>query len=144
MRARKEMAELGDFFALREQARIDKEIQEDRRAAELAERRRQQREAELAAQERQQFTAKWLAYAVNQKPWDGPQDYALLIGPEGLATLAKTQPDRDDGTVRLRVDAAIAKALAPWREAEEKREATRRAVDRALSGLPLQMKWDKT
>src|SRR5262249_38723109 len=32
----------------------------------------------------------------------------------------------------------------PWRGAEQKRQANRRAVDGALSDLPLQMRWDTT
>jgi excisionase family DNA binding protein len=142
MRVHKEAMEIRDFFTARQKAQQDEELEEERREAELEEKRTQERRAEIAAEQRQRFCRRWFTYAIEQKPFDGPDDYALLIKPEVLATLAEIQPDESDSIVRSLVDAAIARRLKPWYAAEGRRRAQRDAINRALSSLPFQMKWD--
>jgi hypothetical protein len=142
MRVRREGLELQDWFESREQAKIQRELDEDRRREEYAERQIQQRRAELAAEERRRVERKWLAYAIEQKRFDSPEDYVLLIKPEVSAALAEIAPDESDYIVQRSVDAAIARALAPWRSAREKRQAKRGGIESALATLPLEMRWN--
>ena len=138
LRVRREAVELTDWFANREQARIDKMLEEDRRQAEADEKQIRQRRAQAAADSRREFEKQWLAYAVQQKPLFGPKDYPLIILEEVTETLAHLNTDEDRFTVRQLVDAAIARALEPWREEEQRRES----IDRAVDSLPALMKWD--
>ena len=143
MRVRKEAFELGDWFELREQAKIQRELEEDRRREEYEDRQIQQRRAELAAEEQERFTAKWISHALTTyKPADAPADFALLIQDDLLSTLAKLRPTTSDSVVEAFVKASIASSLRPSRAAEERSQAKRVAVTRALSDLPLQMGWD--
>jgi excisionase family DNA binding protein len=143
MKIRKEAVELQDFFDAREQAQLDKRLEEERRQAELDQKQIQQRHAELAAEGRRRFERKWLEYAIERKRWDSPADYVLLIKPELLATLANIEPDESDYIVQRSVDAAIARALQPWNTAEERRQAKAQAIERALDDLPFYMRFDR-
>jgi hypothetical protein len=73
MRVRKEGLELQDWFESRDRAKIQRELEEDRRREESEVRQIQERRAELAAKEQRQFERKWFAYAVDQKPFDSPR-----------------------------------------------------------------------
>ena len=142
MRVHKEALELADYFEDRESRRLAREIEEDRREFDATEKRRQQREAQSAAQERRAFEAEWLAYAINERPWDAPPDYAVIVQGEVLSALAAVSLAQDHWTVRSMVDAAIARALQPWRDGQARLEAKHRAVESTLSDLPFWMKHD--
>jgi hypothetical protein len=131
-----------DFFANRDRDQLQRQLAEERRQAELEERRTQQRQAELAAEDRRRFERRWLLYALASRPPDDCPDYALLVKTEVLSALADIETDEDDSTVQQLVDGAIARALAPSREAEERRRARHRAVEHALDTLPVYARWD--
>lgn len=143
MRVRKEGLELQDWFESRDQARIDRELEQDRRESELAERRRQERIAESAAEERRRFEARWWAYALRDaRPWDAPDDYAAVVRSEIMSALADMPTDMDDDTMRGIVKGAIAAAMRPCREEKARNDARRQAVQGALRSLPLLMQYE--
>jgi excisionase family DNA binding protein len=141
LRVRREAAELTDWFADRTQARRDKEIEEERRQAEAYEQQVRRRQAQAAAEERRQFEKKWLSHALGRKPWDAwnLDEYEAVVQPEVTAMLAELQTDEDPCTVERLVDAAVARALKPWRREQQRHKA----VERALDSLPWSMrsKW---
>jgi hypothetical protein len=144
MRVRKDAFELGDWFEFREQAKIQRELEEDRRREEYEERQIQQRRAELATEEQERFTAKWISHALTTyKPADAPADFAILIQDDLLSTLARLRPTTSDSVVEAFVKASIASSLRPSRAAEERSQAKRVAVKRALYDLPVRMEWDE-
>jgi hypothetical protein len=142
MKIRKEGTELQDWFEARNQARWDKQLEEERRQAGAYEHQIRQRQAQAAAQERRQFEKKWLTYAVEHKPWNSPADYALIVKPEVTDALAGIETDEDYYTIQRVVDAAISRALEPYRKAEQRREA----VEDAIDSLPWSMRcqWNDT
>jgi excisionase family DNA binding protein len=129
LRVRREAVELTDWFANREQARIDKMLEEDRRQAEADEKQIRQRRAQAEADSRRAFEKRWLSYAVDQRPMFGPQDYPLIIHEEVTETLAQLNTDEDSFTVKQLVDSAIGRAMAPSN-----------AIDRAVDSLPVSMR----
>jgi hypothetical protein len=143
MKVRKEGLELQDWFEMRSQTRIQRELEEDRRREDYEAKQIQQRQAELAAAERRRFESRWIGYALSTgKPCDSPGDYALLVRLEIMTTLSNMEPDEDENIVRELVDSAIVQALGPWRTAEEKQRTRRRGIESALSTLPFEMRWD--
>ena len=142
MKVRKEGLELQDWFDARDQAKLQRELEEDRRREASDHRQLEQHRAGLAAEERRRFHATWMAYALGLgKPWDSPGDYAALVKSEINAALSEVEPDEDDSIVRELVDAAIVCALSPWRVAEAKRLARQTGIESAISTLPLEMRW---
>jgi excisionase family DNA binding protein len=130
-RIRREGVELDDWFEARDEARRDKQLEEERREQEYYERQTRLRQTQAAADERRQFERKWLSYAMERQVWeDGPSDYAVVIRPEVMATLAEVRPDEEHDTVEQLVKAAIARALQPWRSAQERLKAIQRAVNK--------------
>jgi hypothetical protein len=142
LRVRKESVELQDFFTDRAQRQLQREIDDERREQERESEDLLRRRAELAHEQHQRFLERWFGYAVEQKPRNGPDDFALVIQAEVLAALTSVQPGQKDSTVQALVDAAVVRSLQPWRAAEKKREANRDALNRALCSLPLEMRWD--
>jgi excisionase family DNA binding protein len=133
---RREGVELDDWFEARDEARRDKQLEEERREQEYYERQIRLRQAQAAAEEHRRFEKKWLSYAVERKPWDGPDDFSVIIQPEVMAALAELQPDEDHYTVERLIEASIARALKPWRSAQQRLKA----IERALDTLPWSMR----
>ena len=130
--------ELQDFFEHRTQRRLQEQLEAERLEEELAAKQRRERQAELVADQRQRFYERWITYAVEERrPWDAPDDYALLVTPEVLAALSQVSPDQRDSTVEVVVNAAISRALAPWNASQEKR----RVIEQAVARLPIRMRW---
>jgi excisionase family DNA binding protein len=136
MKVRKEGVELQDWFENRNQKRVEKALEEERRQAEEYDKQMRQRQAQAAAQQRREFEKKWLSYALNNKPRGAPDDYSLLVKPEVMDALAEINTDEDYYIVEPLVMAAISRALEPWR----KQEARRRAVKYAVESLPISMR----
>jgi excisionase family DNA binding protein len=144
MRIRKEAVELQDFFDGREETELERRFEEDRRSQEFEEHQRRERWAEWAEEERQRFTRQWVARALTTyKPANSPEDYALAIQDDLLSTLSKLEPDTSEAVVEAFVNASIARSLRPSRAAEERLEAKRTAITRALSNIPVPMRWDE-
>jgi excisionase family DNA binding protein len=137
-RIRREGVELDDWFEAREQARRKEELEAQRREQEIYQKQIRQRQEQTAAEERRRFERKWLSYAVEHKPWDSPDDYAVVIRPEVMTTLSELHPDEDSYTVERLIEGAIARGLRPWRSAQERLKA----IDRAVDALPWSMRAD--
>jgi excisionase family DNA binding protein len=134
-RIRREGVELDDWFEARDEARREKRLEQEQREQEAYQRQIRQRQAHAAADERRRFEKKWLSYAVERKPWNGPDDYAVVIRPEVMATLAELQPDEDHYTVERLVNDSINRALQPWRNEQHRRQA----IEGGLDSLPWSM-----
>jgi hypothetical protein len=66
----------------------------------------------------------------------------LLIKHDVSAALAEMDPDQSEYIVQRSVDAAIGRALQPWRNEQARHEAQRQAIESALSDLPCRMRYD--
>jgi hypothetical protein len=137
LKIHKEAVELIDFFSDREERRLAKEIEEEQHEADRRDQELLHRQAELEAEARRRFRGKWVRYAIDEKPFDAPSDYELTVVPEVLNALDQLYPGEDEYTVRRIVDASIARALGPWRRAEEQIEMRHHAVKLALGSLPV-------
>ena len=143
LKLHREATELVDYFADRQQRELANEMEQERLEEQRHETEIQRRREQLAADERRRFESKWLTYALEQKPFHAPPDYALLVKPEAAAALAELEPDENDYVVQKVVEAAAARALAPWREAERRRQAAEYALETAVDSLPLWMRHDR-
>src|SRR6516162_635019 len=139
-RVRREEVEIEDFFADRAKRLQEQEAAEQRRFEEELEADARKREDKAAAERRKKFYSDWLEYALRQKPYDAPTEVELDIHEQVLTTLAKVDTNERDFVVRRLVDAAVERALKPWKTGEAKRAA----VEDALSQLPYHMKWDRS
>ena len=139
-RVRREEVEIEDFFADRAKRLQEQEAAEQRRFEEELEADARKREDKAAAERRKKFYSDWLEYALRQKPYDAPTEVELDIHEQVLTTLAKVDTNERDFVVRRLVDAAVERALKPWKTGEAKRAA----IEDALSQLPYHMKWDRS
>jgi excisionase family DNA binding protein len=122
--------------------RIEKDAEEvedwfrdrDRRQAALDAAERQKAEAAQAEQRRQNWLDSWIQYALNWRPWDAPRETELEIHQAVRTVLASVQPDQSRHTTQRLVEAAVEKALQPWKRKKE----IRSAIESSLNRLP----WD--
>jgi hypothetical protein len=133
MRVHKEALESADYFEDRESRRLAREIEEDRREFEASEKRRRELEAQSVAQERRAFEAEWLAYAINDRPWDAPPDYPVIVQEPVLSALSAIGPAQDHWTICAIVNGAINRALQPLRNEQARCTAQEQAIVSAIS-----------
>jgi excisionase family DNA binding protein len=138
LRVRREATELEDWFQDRRQAQLDRQFEEERRQEEEYKQKILQRQAQAAAAARREFEKRWLEWAFSRKPWDGPADYSLLVKPHVMAALTEIEPDENHYTIETQIDAAISRALEPWRRTEQRRKA----IEDAVQALPISMRWN--
>jgi excisionase family DNA binding protein len=122
-RVEKDAEEVEDWFRDR-----------NRRQAALEAAERQKAEAAQAEQHRRKWLDSWIQYALNSRPYDAPQEAGLEIHQAVQTALASIHPDQPQRTTQGLVDAAVAKALRPWKRKKE----IRSAIEAALHRLP----WD--
>ena len=118
-RIEKQAEELEDWFRER-----------NRRQAALETAERQKAEASQAEQRRRKWLDMWIQYGLNSRPYDAPRETELEIHQAVQAALASLQPDQPQQTTQRLVDAAVAKALRPWRRKKEIRSALESALHR--------------
>jgi excisionase family DNA binding protein len=96
----------------------DREAREAEREAECeeAEWRRQNRAA--VEGRRRHWEASWIEYAVRSVPWGVPQEYKLDVHRAVKVTLEHLEPTNPATITSPVIDAAVARALAPWRNQE--------------------------
>jgi len=111
-RVEKDAEEVEDWFRDR-----------NRRHAALEAAERQKAEAAQAEQRRRKWLDSWIQYALNSRPYDAPQETALEIHQAVQTALASIHPDQPQRTTQGLVDAAVAKALRPWKRQKEIRSA---------------------
>src|ERR1019366_2904289 len=122
--------------------RIEKDAEEvedwfrdrNRQQAALEAVERQKAEAAQAEQRRRKWLDSWIQYGLNSRPYDAPQETALEIHHAVQTALASIHPDQPQHTTQRLVDAAVAKALRPWKRKKD----IRSAIESALHRLP----WD--
>jgi len=107
-------------------------------AAREAERQEQewQRQSEAEAQaQRREWEDEWISYALNRVPHEAPREVETAVYNEILQTLSNLTPDRSEAVLRRVVEAAVEKALSPWRT-----QANRvQAINAALKSLPFDL-----
>jgi len=129
--------------------RIEKETEEfedwfrdrDRRQAALEAAERQKAEAAQAEQRRRKWLDSWIQYALNSRPYDAPRETALEIHQAVQTALADVRPDQPQYTTQRLVDAAVAKALRPWKRKKEIRSAIESALHRLPSDINHRPEW---
>ncbi|MGA2186752.1 MAG: helix-turn-helix domain-containing protein [Bryobacteraceae bacterium] len=120
--------------------RIEKEAEEvedwfrdrDRRQAALQAAERRKAEAAQAEQRRRKWIDSWIQYALNSRPYDAPRETELDLHQAVQTALASAQPDQPRYTTQRLVDAAVERALRPWRRKTE----IRKAIESAIRSLP--------
>jgi excisionase family DNA binding protein len=134
--------------ALKEERELDLELLEidDRfkehaasAAHQEAERQREERRQQLQAdaQRRREIRVnQWQEYALNSIPSGARGEVELDVHREVQAALDGLRLEESDSVVRRVVDAAIAKALAPW----NRRMQIQKAVEEGRDTLPYDMK----
>ena len=123
LKVKKQATEIGDYFEDREQRRAARETAERQRYADEQAEQVRQREAALKEERQKQFYSKWLEYALDQKPYDAPQDLLLDMRGEVVSALQNLDPDLPDHVIECLMNAAVQRALKPWRRNKEIAEA---------------------
>ena len=102
-----------------------------RQQAVLAEER--QRAAEAAARrDRQHWENKWIIRALESLPREAPPEIKLEVKGSVGEALTTLRPDQPEFLTKNLVDAAVEKALAPWR----RRQQIERIIQDAVAKLP--------
>ena len=127
-RLERELEEEEDFFRERE-ARDRAQVEAERERA----------RKEQAQRKRRDWENGWITHALNRVPRDAPQALELEAHTQAAEVLGKLQPDHPSDAVRRLVEAAVEKALAPWRCQVQQR----RAIEAALSTLPFGLRHDR-
>jgi hypothetical protein len=71
----------------------------------------------------------WVQHALNSLPRDAPREVELDIHDNVQQALANLQHNQPEHITRRLVDAAVEKALRPWRRQQEIRQAIQSAID---------------
>jgi excisionase family DNA binding protein len=125
-RLEREVEEVEDWF--RDRQRRDAAGQEE-------ERRQQERRG--AESHRQNWIHSWTQQALNALPSDAPGQLQLEVNAAVRAALAAGHPSEPEAITLRLVAAALEKALRPWVRTKQ----ARRAVDRALDGMPYEIRY---
>lgn len=127
-RLERELEEEEDFFRERDAREVAQQAA-DREAARKEQQRQQRREWENA----------WIAYALRCVPDDAPRDLELDVHGQVTNALTALQIDQPECAVRRVIEAAVEKALIPWRRQAQRRQA----IDAAISCLPFQLRHNR-
>jgi excisionase family DNA binding protein len=129
-RIEKDAEEVEDWFRERQ-----------RRQAALEAEEREKAEAAVAEHRRQRWLGDWIRYALRSRPRDAPREIELEIYQAVQAALAGLHPDQPRRTTQRLVDAAVAKALRPWKRQKDIRSAIESTPHRLPSGLNYDSEW---
>jgi hypothetical protein len=143
-----EVASAEDLVAITrstlEKRRIERDIEENedwfrerqRQQEAAAAVERQRDEALLAEQRRRQWMQEWIKYALNSVPISARREVEIEVHTEVEAVLSKLQTCEPNSITRPLVDAAVRRALRPWKRNQE----IRSAIDAAVRKLPWEVK----
>jgi hypothetical protein len=92
----------------------------------------EQREAELAEEQRQLWEQEWTQYALNSVPHDARREVEIEVHAAVDAVLSRLYPSQPAAIVKPLVDAAVHRALRPWK----RRPEIERAFKTAMNELP--------
>jgi hypothetical protein len=147
-RSSAEVASAEDLVAITrsmlEKRRIEREIEENedwfrerqRQQEAAAAVERQRDEALLAEQRRRQWIQEWMRYALNSVPFNARREVEIEVHGEVEAALSKLQACEPDAIARPLVDAAVRRALRPWK----RNQGIRSAIEVAMRKLPWEVK----
>jgi len=111
-----------DWFRAREEREAERRTRQ--REAE------QRRQAEVAAEQRRQaWKAYWVGYALGRIPSNAPESVRLDVYQAVDDTLTNLEPTQPGSLTQRLVEAAIDRALAPWRSAVQKEACIREACE---------------
>jgi hypothetical protein len=125
-----------------EKRRIDRELEQEEdwfrerqrmQEAEAAA-ERQRNEATFAEQRRRCWMQEWMKYALNSVPSSARGEVEIEVHTEVKAALSKLDTSEPDSIARPLMDAAVRRALRPWKRNQE----IKNAIDAAWRKLP----WD--
>ncbi len=121
-----------------ETRRIEREIEENedwfrgrqlqQAAEEAAE--RQRNEVQLAAERSRQWAEKWMQYALDSISYDARGEVEIEVHEEVDVALSKLQGCEPEAITRPIVDAAVRRALGPWRRKQEIANAVRSGMNK--------------
>ena len=124
-RLERELEEEEDFFRARN----------ERAAAQQAADQDAARQTQLR-QHRQEWENEWLTHALKCVPNGVPRELELDVHAQVSSVLTALQPNQPEYAVRRVVEAAVEKALVPWRRQAQRK----RAIEAAISSLPFQIR----
>jgi hypothetical protein len=139
-RARREEAEIYDFFAERAKRLQEQEAEEQKRYQEQLDTDGRKRDQAAAVERREQFYSRWIEYALEKRPVKAPAETELDIHAEVLSALATVDAAERDSVVQRLVDGAVDRGLKPWKA----REAKRAAIELAIAQLPYSMRYNES
>jgi hypothetical protein len=123
-----------DWFRAREEREAERQARQ--REAE------QRRQAEIAAEHRRQvWRLRWMGYAQGSIPSNAPESVQLDVHQAVEKALTNLDPTQPESLTQRLVDAAVDRALAPWRIAVQKETCIREACEDW--NLPWDMKHDR-
>lgn len=132
---RRQKEEQLDWFREREDRDAEREAQ--RQEVE------QRRQVQLAAERRRQtWKTEWLEHGLNEVPCEAPQSVRLDIHKAVAQALEDLDPSHPDSTTLRLVDAAVDRALTPWRTAKQIADAIKDACE--SDNVPWDMRQDST
>ncbi len=125
-----------------EKRRIDRELEQEedwfrerrRQQEAAAEEERQKNEAMLAEQRRLRWIQEWMKYALNSVLSSARGEVEIEVHTEVVATLSKLDTCEPNSIARPLVDAAVHRALRPWKRNQD----IQSAIEKAWRKLP----WD--
>ncbi len=124
-RLERELEQEEDFFRERTARETAQEAAEREQARKQQERQR-----------RRQWEDEWITYALDRVPSDAPKELGLEVHSQVAEALARLQPDQPAVAVRRIVEAAIEKALTPWRRQTDRMQA----IEAAVHSLPSEIR----
>jgi hypothetical protein len=117
-----------DWFRERKKREVERQAELDRQ--------RSDRESQARGERRRrEWHDQWLQYALDQNPWGLPSETRIEIQSQVEQVLETLRPDQPENVVKPLMDAAVARALVPWRRQEERE----RVIDAAIRRLPSAM-----
>lgn len=120
---------------------VEDRFRERARCQEAEQAAQRQRAAEVAARShRQQWENKWITLALELVPRDAPPELKIDVNRCVGEVLAQIRPDHPDSIIKNLVDAAVEKALAPWRRGQKIDRIVESAVARLPYGVRLSSK----
>ena len=125
-----------------EKRKIERELEENedwfrerqgrQAAAEAAE--RQRTELKQAEQRRLLWAQQWTQYAINSLPYDARREVEMEVHTTVQEALSVLQPSQPQAITQRLVDAAVHRALGPWKRKQD--------IERALRAGMNRLSWD--
>ena len=119
----RELEENEDWFRERQGRQVAAEVADQQKA-----------EVKLAEQRRHAWVQEWTQYALNSLPSDARRAVEIEVHTAVQETLSALQPNQPEAITRRLVDAAVHRALGPWKRKQD--------IERALNAGMNRLSWD--